>query len=504
MSFDAAVLARGGTARVLSMFIQIAIAFLLTPLIARNLGLHYYGLWSIVGDTLSYYALLDLGLSSAVTRYVAHSRGRGDLNEASIFASSSLLVFIIISITVCIVALLTTLFMLYFGFLDNDGNVFALTLLIMALGLAFAFPVRTHIGTLNAWLRFDLTALSGIIRALILALLTYVVIFNNMGLIGLALATLAAQLFECILVLVFYRKNIKNMSISIKFARKKNAFSLFSYSWKSLAIQVAELLRYRTSSFILLAYLDPTAVAIYSIGFRLIEYANQMVVSAIGVFVPVFSVIDGQSDKESLIFYLQKVLRYSVIISIYVMGSVYILGKPFIVAWMGDEYITSFTVTAILVLPMTFALIQNPSISALYGTNKHQHYLLINIFEGIMNLALSVYLTSKYGLIGMPFGVAFPMFISKVIVQPIFVCRALETRVFTVFNRHYWINILKSSIPFLIFILFFKNSLHSTYISIFQHGIILTAFYCVYAWFFLFTKDDRKTIKNLLIFTKSS
>ncbi|NLF29887.1 MAG: hypothetical protein GX591_03255, partial [Planctomycetes bacterium] len=64
--------------------VLVVTGFLLTPFVIKHLGKNGYGVWSVVGSIIGYYGLLDLGVASAVRRYVARYAARDDhdaLNE---------------------------------------------------------------------------------------------------------------------------------------------------------------------------------------------------------------------------------------------------------------------------------------------------------------------------------------------------------------------------------------------------------------------------------------
>ncbi|MDH4033828.1 MAG: oligosaccharide flippase family protein, partial [candidate division Zixibacteria bacterium] len=51
--------------------IRIVVTFLFVPFITSVLGDARYGVWVIIFQTINYFTLLDLGLTSAITRYVS-------------------------------------------------------------------------------------------------------------------------------------------------------------------------------------------------------------------------------------------------------------------------------------------------------------------------------------------------------------------------------------------------------------------------------------------------
>ncbi len=58
-----------------------------------HLGTGGYGIWVLVSSFVGYYGLMNLGVGSAVTRYVARYAGQGDMQELSKVASTAMLMF---------------------------------------------------------------------------------------------------------------------------------------------------------------------------------------------------------------------------------------------------------------------------------------------------------------------------------------------------------------------------------------------------------------------------
>lgn len=68
----------GAIAQVLPLIAGYGLNLLATPYVVSQLGLHDFGVWAMTGAIAQYAALLDLGASRAVNRYVALFHARGD------------------------------------------------------------------------------------------------------------------------------------------------------------------------------------------------------------------------------------------------------------------------------------------------------------------------------------------------------------------------------------------------------------------------------------------
>jgi len=73
--------------------VGLLVNFFLSPLIVNHLGSSAYGVWTLLVTLTAYLRLLDLGIRSAVTRYVARGEGRGDRATATPIVSTALAIF---------------------------------------------------------------------------------------------------------------------------------------------------------------------------------------------------------------------------------------------------------------------------------------------------------------------------------------------------------------------------------------------------------------------------
>ena len=105
------------------------------------------------------------------------------------------------------------------------------------------------------------------------------------------------------------------------------------------------------------------------------------------------------------------------------------LGEQFITIWMGESYAASATILLILAIPQFVAMPQYVSILVLTGMAKHRPFAYIALAEGVANIALSIVLVRKFGLIGSALGTAIPSLVTNAVVIPLYTLRVLEMSV---------------------------------------------------------------------------
>src|SRR5438105_3642902 len=84
----------------LAFIAQLAVAFVLAPMLLRYFGRERYGVWSFVESFLAYFTLFDLGISATLVRYVPKCRADGDVGLLDRVVSACLLVFSIAGVVV--------------------------------------------------------------------------------------------------------------------------------------------------------------------------------------------------------------------------------------------------------------------------------------------------------------------------------------------------------------------------------------------------------------------
>jgi len=423
----AVVLIKGMSLRVVNFFAQIVITLVMTPLIVHSLGNRMYGLWTVIGTFLGYYGLLDFGLSSACTRFFSKALGVGDQKEITRVFNTVLALFTMVALAAVI---LTGGSIATCQFFISDATEIALfrrIIAIMGLSLALSFQLRVFEGILASHLRYDLRALISISKIVLVNISIYLSLKNGNGILSVAIINFFGTCFELALN-VAAACRLTDLVIDIRLVNRQKIRELFGYSSKTFLGQLADLVRFRLDSIVIGYFLNLNMVAPYVIGQRLIEYFMDFISSLFGILTPVFSKYDGENNTQQIKNKLIEMTKFSALMSVYIGITIIMYGKQFIVSWMGKDYESSYPVVVILCISYMCALMQNPSVSLLFGLSKHKYFVIANSCEGLLNFILSIILVRFYGIYGVAMGTSISMFAFKVFVQPVYVCKAIDIK----------------------------------------------------------------------------
>jgi O-antigen/teichoic acid export membrane protein len=149
------------------------------------------------------------------------------------------------------------------------------------------------------------------------------------------------------------------------------------------------------------------------------------------VLTPVFSHFDSQGDLPQLQRVFMMGNMYSSLLSFPLAAVLIIMGDSIIRVWVGAGYGLSYPILVILAVPMGLYVSQAASTKVLYGMARHKLLARVLLLEGCANLALSLILLRWFGLLGVAWGTAIPLFITGVFFLPKHVCSQLGLDLFT-------------------------------------------------------------------------
>ncbi|MBW2660904.1 MAG: polysaccharide biosynthesis protein [Deltaproteobacteria bacterium] len=485
--------------RVTLLASNIAVSFYMMPFLIHSLGDRLYGFWSLVGIFIGYYGFLDLGLSSAVSRFISRAYGQKNPYEINIVLNTALALFLIIGIIAFLFSCAAAVFCGVFIKDYAEAALFRKIVLILGGNVALGFPMRVFTGILFAKLRHDLIAYTDFFKLIIRTVLIVYFITNGYGLLALAWITFLVQVIGYLINFYFVKSNFPQIKINTSLFKASRIKQLFNYSSFTFISQVADLLRFKVDEFVVGYFLNLSFVTHYTIGARLIEYFVQFMLSAIGFMSPVYSQFEGRGDFKSIKKWFLQATKISTFLSVFVGASFLYYGKPFIIRWMGLDYVDSYNVIAILTVGVTVGLMQTPSISLLYGISKHKYYAVSNTCEGVLNLILSIILVKYYGIYGVAMGTMIEMLIFKLLIQPVYTCRVIKLSLYEYYFKTIFMTAAKTLLPILAYFYLLKDFLKPAYINILSISFLQVILFIPISFFTMFDKTERAYIRNALL-----
>jgi O-antigen/teichoic acid export membrane protein len=492
-------LIKGSVLNTANLIVQIFAGLYLMPLMIHTFGDAGYGIWILVASFMGYASILDLGLPSAVGRFVSQAIGVGGKegrDEIKYITSTAFYIFVFIALLTLPLIFLFMKFAYLFVKEPAQIALFRTLLAILCINNLFLFPTFVFEGTLTANLRFDLITSSKILFTLLRVFFTVILIRLHYDLVAIAWATVGSNILEVFMrVLLAYHVD-KHISIAPVNFKMSIVRKLFGYSIFTFIAKIADILRFQVDSLVISAFTNVSLITPFRIASRLIEYFMQFISGLTGVFNPYFSQEEGKKNFKAIQEKFLFVTKINVFIATFTGLLLILFGKNFIYRWVGSNYSVSYAILVILAVPVTFALIQSAVFPLLYGISKHKFIAYVNILEGVFNLVLSILLVKRFGIIGVAIGTAIPMVITKIFIQPVYVTRILKIPLSAYANvvlRPFILTLFVFLVPWSVILHFLRPD----YKNLMFFGSIQLVIFLVALIFYGFSNTEKDYLKGL-------
>ncbi len=401
--------------------------FFLAPFIVHRLGNAGYGAWTLILSLTGYFGLLDLGIRSSVGRFVARYIALNDEHNVNRTINTAIAM---LGGGGIMAMLATAILYVSFGRFHIETTSLSsarLAMLIAGVNISIALPMGVFGAILIAVERFDVMTGVSVAGALVRAACIVITLKAGNGLVALALVVLMVSMCEysamAAAAKIFYRPlRVGRTFIDFANGRELFGFGIYRFIWI-----IANQLIFYTDSVVIGVFLSAGAITFYAIGGTLITYGRNVVSLAVDTLYPSATRLDSSNDMDGLRALHILGTRIALLISLPLCLGFLFFGKQFIVLWMGKDYAISAWYLAILTIPQFTSMSQYASALILAGMAKHKPLAFMALSEGLVNLALSIILVRKIGLVGVAWGTVIPHAIATAIAIPWYTLRTLNT-----------------------------------------------------------------------------
>ncbi len=429
--------------------VGMVVPFFLTPFIVRTLGSTVYGVWILAMSTVAYLNLLDLGLRTAVIRYVSKADAEKDGMAASRAIGAALWFRLLIAVAVALLGFaLAAAFPHFFPIPQQLRRAAQITVLLSAVGVALTLVAGVFGAVLSAIHRFDLLSSITMVQTVARAGGVLYILRSGGGLKSLAVweftVVAMAAVVTCVLTLRLYAP----ARVRLGRPEVETLKMIWSYSFVMFIIIIAGQIVFNTDNLVVGAFLSVGLVTAYSIGGSLIQYAGQVVTALSTTFVPLASNLEAEGKREQLERFLMRGTQATLALALPISLTLLFRGKTFVGLWMGPQYSEiSGTVIQILLISQFFTVANLTAGAIMFATNQHRPVAKWATVEAALNLGLSLILVRRLGVYGVAWGTAISMGVIHLLFWPRQVKRAMGVPI-----RKYlwegWFKITLCAVPF--------------------------------------------------------
>lgn len=475
-------------------------ALFITPYILRYVGIDAYGVYKSVSSLSSTLAVIDFGLGTTMTRYIARYNAVGEKEKADNFIAMIFLQFLVIIFLLVLIG---------FSFFFSIDSLYANTFnceqidvakglfLILLLNMSLRLLENLFFGITNGNEKFVFSNSVKLISLILKATLVLIIlpIIKNVFVVVTAETVVA---FSSIVVFICYCFNgLKIRPRLIKW--DKDLFKeSFAYTFLMFIQTIVMQFSGNVDNVLIGAQISASAVTVYSMALTIYNMYQNLSNSVANLMLPRITkkVVNGARPDE-LQREVEKFGRYQYFILAAAFGGLVALGKEFFYLWLGEGYEDCYPLCIILITCVTLPTIGNVALSILRAQNKMVYRTVSLIISCLANIIVTIVGINLWGYWGAAIGTGLASIINFVAMN-YYYHKMLQFHIFRLLGNITLRTTICSAIP-TVLVLLFKKDAASSPVSFLLHCFVYVIVYITMLYLCSMNKEEKRTIFGMLI-----
>jgi O-antigen/teichoic acid export membrane protein len=393
---------RNAVYNAIGFIFPVLVGLFTTPYIVHKLTPEVYGIYVLAISLMGLLSFLDLGFGQGIIKFVSHYEAKGDFKRINDIINTSLFINVIMGLLGAVIIFTFSKFLSLYVFKVKSEHLETsiLSFQIVSVGFFLNLLSSTFSNIPKALQRYDVAVkiqnfvwFCSIMSSVLLLYLGY-------GLVEMMTFYVIFQLLGVFLYYYSSKKLLPTLKLSLSF--KKDVFKeIFGFSVYTSINAITGNIVFRVDKMIISYFLGTAAVTYYQIPFMIVQMANGFISSVIQFLMPAVSFINSFGDKEKLKELYIKYTKYLFLTSIIIFSGLVLLGKPFLILWIGNNIAEkSYSLLIIIALVFFFVSISNVGYYFYNGIGKSYINMISSFVGSVSYLVAAVLLVPKYSLIG--------------------------------------------------------------------------------------------------------
>ena len=425
---------RNAITNYLRVGVRMVTGLVMFRLLFENLSTEEVGYWALLWSVFGYTILMDFGLGLAAQRESAYRSTTGEWEHLSRLLSTTVWTFMGFGVLILIFfAIIQPYFLEWIHISPANRASFGIAYWYFFGALAVSFPLGIFPEMLAGMQRLDLANWTQIISSIVSTILVYVAVRLHWTLETIVLiSVLSVSVIPNVANYFMVRRLMPSLSLSPKLFHFGAVKSVLSFSLAAYVIIFSNLIVTRTSQLIISVCLGVISVTIFQAGYKVSEFFGLLTHQLQRALSPAAAHLRAKKDEAALQHLVVLSTRLTTLFSVpgYFLAAVYLdpviqtlTGlKRVIDAKTGEmlyraaeqvfteaEYAAIYWVGQILLLNVVAYLITTScSRRILLMTGLENKLLKASVVNAVLNLALTLVLVFKYGVVGVTIGTLVP------------------------------------------------------------------------------------------------
>jgi len=477
--------------------LAIVITFFLFPFIVRQTGQELYGVYLLVMTVTGYFGILDLGVGSALIKYVSEYNGVGDAGAINRVINASFSFYVLVGLVTAFFLFGCSMYFEYFFKIDSQNLILSRQLfLIAAISSLLTWPLSTFRGTVQGLNLWDAEATVNMIVQILGIFFAIIIFTTGYGIVYYFISSQILTILSCITFSIISKKKTSFLIVfpclDIKTMRHIFNFSTFMFLSSMVGI-----ILFQIHNFIIGYFISLSAVTIYAVAYNIQNYFRTINSSIGAPPWTVASAMEGRGDYEGQRILVFKGTKYMSAVFLPVVLIMFFFVEPFVNYWMGMGFQESILPARIIIL---FWIVNNTietPTGMLSAKGIVKKPLYITILVAITNVVIGIALIKFVGITAIALGLTISMIF---VGAPLYLC--LSLKILNISFMDYFNKAIKTNLLLYLFVAVLSFVLlkycypKNIYFTLFEMAVIYLASLALYFTAIL-NKEEKAEIRKL-------
>jgi O-antigen/teichoic acid export membrane protein len=405
----------GSASNMLRVMLSLLVSLLLPPFLVHRMSTAEYSAWVLIMQTSNYIYLLDLGLQTAIGKFVAEYHALDDrATNTRVLSTSFALLAMAALVGAAIMAIVAwrvpQLFHQMPGALVTSVR---LGLLAVGFSVAFALPFGAFTATFTGLQEYSFPAILATLARVLSAATLVVLLLLHGTLVQLGLMMAAFNVITAVMQFLGWRKYVKGrVNFGFTFFDRATAVRLVKYAGV-LSLWTLSGLLVSGFDILIVGHYDYKNTGFYAVATSVTNFMLLIIGSIFGPVLPAVSSMQAESTPDRIGGLLARVTRYCTLL-LCLLGLPLLFGAyPLLSLWVGHDYAArSAFYLEVLVLGNVVRQLTYPYALVVIATGKQHLATIAAITEAVVNVAVSIVLVQRIGAVGVAIGTFVGSFVS--------------------------------------------------------------------------------------------
>lgn len=449
-------------------FVHLLVTVITLPIILNDLGKIEYGIYVLIGQTVGFIALSDIGIKNSISRFISKYNTENNLHNVRLTVNTS---FFLLQTIAILIAILTLLISYWIPSLLNiDSEYHAITRIVFILNglfLSIILPIQIGQGVLGGFQKYHIINSAEIIMSLFQLLIIYIFsFFGQLNLLVYTLIMLGSNFIMQLFLLIYSHNLTKIFPLKFIYFSKEIAKDIFNLGLSSMLTSLSGLLVSQGIIISIGIFLDTSLAGIFGVSIMIITNISYLITKMSQPMITIGSELISAKNKIQLKKITNFVMSISFTLSSFITIIFIFFGNNILRVlirgtWNNSDYYYANIAICIMSFCITIGIPQFVNRAVFQGVGLHWQAGISKFIASIASFSIGFLLIRDgYGILGGAIGWGSVWVFLGIFYIPKLSLKFFEQSFIDVFRRSYMPGLVFSVIQIIIGY-FLKNNLNN-------------------------------------------